>query len=126
MRIFVITPTLGAIVLLTMLVLWLLLPFASVWQVRRAMTQETQKLLANRGRTHGSFQEHARITQGLKGVIATAPNWARLSPSQKEALEMAAHKIGRILAGDPDFHDHWADLAGYSQLVANELDPGKA
>ena len=37
----------------------------------------------------------------------------------KEALDMIAHKIGRICAGNPNFKDHWADIAGYAQLVAD-------
>jgi hypothetical protein len=38
----------------------------------------------------------------------------------REALEIDAHKIGRILAGDPDFRDHWLDRAGYATLIARE------
>ena len=34
---------------------------------------------------------------------------------------MIAHKIGRILAGDPSFQDHWADIAGYATLIINPL-----
>jgi len=47
--------------------------------------------------------------------------WSYLSPTQREALDMTAHKIGRILAGDPDHKDHWDDIAGYTTLVAKEL-----
>ena len=35
---------------------------------------------------------------------------------------MIAHKIGRILAGDPNHIDHWLDIAGYATLVAKELE----
>jgi hypothetical protein len=41
--------------------------------------------------------------------------------SQWEALEMIAHKIGRIVNGDPDYADSWIDIAGYAKLVADEL-----
>jgi hypothetical protein len=34
---------------------------------------------------------------------------------------MIAHKIGRIVNGDPDHVDSWVDIAGYAQLVADEL-----
>jgi hypothetical protein len=83
----------------------------------------TKRLLQERGRTHGSFHVHAQCTQKLKGVARTFPNWERLSDDQKEALEMVLHKVGRILAGDPNFQDHWADIAGYARLVADELKP---
>lgn len=87
------------------------------------MTDDTQALLAERGTTHGDFAAHARITQNIKNVIfedeAVAPD--KFTAAQKEALEMVAHKIGRIAAGDPNFKDHWDDIAGYAKLVANHL-----
>ena len=77
--------------------------------------------LAERGTRYGAFNTHALITQKLKDVMKDTPNWDVLSPSQKEALEMVAHKIGRILNGDPNYDDSWVDAAGYSMLVAKEL-----
>ena len=85
------------------------------------MPTPTDTLLAERGKTHGDFGEHAQITQDLKDVMRLSAGWTRLSPAQREALEMNAHKIGRILAGDPNFADHWDDIAGYSRLVAQRL-----
>jgi len=52
-------------------------------------------------------------------------NWNVLTYAQAEALEMIQHKIGRILAGDPNVLDHWADIVGYAQLVANILETGE-
>ena len=49
--------------------------------------------------------------------------WAKLTDPQKEALEMIAHKIGRILAGRPAFRDQWDDIAGYAKLVAYRCRP---
>lgn len=80
--------------------------------------------LAERGNRYGSFDEHARITQNLKVAMADSPNWVKLTPDQKEALEMVAHKIGRILNGDPDYDDSWVDIAGYAKLVADRLQSG--
>lgn len=73
--------------------------------------------LAARQSTHGSFKESAITVQRLKAVMRNTPNWESLSGSQKEALEMAQHKIGRILHGDPNFADHWIDIQGYIRLV---------
>ena len=78
-------------------------------------------VLAERGKRYGSFTGHAAITQALKDVMRKAPNWDKLAPDQKEALEMNAHKVGRILNGDPDYDDSWVDIAGYSKLVADRL-----
>jgi hypothetical protein len=77
--------------------------------------------LTERGKRYGKFADHAKITQDLKGVMRACPKWAALTSSQKEALEMVVHKIGRILNGDPDYDDSWVDVAGYSKLVADEL-----
>ena len=77
--------------------------------------------LAERGNRYGSFAEHARITQAIKAAMADSPNWAKLADDQKEALEMIAHKAGRILNGDPDYHDSWHDIVGYTKLVADRL-----
>lgn len=77
--------------------------------------------LKERGARYGSFTGHAKITQALKAAMMDSPNWDSLAPDQKEALEMVQHKIGRILNGDPDFHDSWHDGVGYLKLVADRL-----
>ena len=79
------------------------------------------QILAQRGERYGLFIEHARITQNIKSAMANTPNWAALSADKKECLEMLAHKMGRILNGDPDYIDNWDDIAGYSTLVAKNL-----
>ena len=90
------------------------------------MPDKTDALLAERGKTHGDYAVHAKITQTLRSVMHAAPNWSKLSAVQKETLDMNAHKVGRILSGDPDHVDHWDDIAGYARLVGNRLrDPQK-
>lgn len=79
--------------------------------------------LAQRGAKYGEFKEHARITQNIKRAMADSPNWGALDDAKKEALEMVAHKVGRILNGDPEFHDSWHDITGYVRLVEQELTP---
>jgi hypothetical protein len=77
--------------------------------------------LEERGSRYGSFVEHARITQAIKAAMADSPNWSALAPDMREALEMIAHKAGRILNGDPAYHDSWHDIVGYTKLVADRL-----
>jgi hypothetical protein len=69
--------------------------------------------------THGDYSEHARITQRLKTIMRNTPNYGAMDDHECETLDMIAHKIGRILAGDPHYHDHWLDIAGYASLTAN-------
>ena len=90
------------------------------------MTDDLHELLKARGAQHGEFRDHARITQNLKAMMVDADgnsNWNTLSAIQRESLEMIVHKIGRILAGNPDYQDHWVDIAGYAQLVADRVGP---
>lgn len=82
---------------------------------------DISKTLSERGNRYGDFKEHARITQNLKEAMQDSPNWASMRCDQKEALEMMQHKIGRILNGDPDYHDSWYDIVGYAKLVADSL-----
>lgn len=79
--------------------------------------------LQERGSRYGSFTGHAKITQAIKQAMADSPNWSSLAPDMREALEMVAHKVGRILNGDPEYHDSWHDIVGYAKLVADRLQP---
>jgi hypothetical protein len=83
---------------------------------------DINETLAQRQQTHGSFESHALISQELKHTIQLQAGWNMLSSSQREALDMIAHKIARILNGNPDVHDHWHDIAGYATLVASSLE----
>lgn len=80
-----------------------------------------ESLLQERGKRYGPFESHAEITQSIKRAMHAVDGWMRLSADQEEALEMIAHKIGRILNGDPNYDDSWVDIAGYATLVAKRL-----
>jgi len=80
-----------------------------------------KQLLEEREKTHGSFMDHAQITQVLKHEMKHTKNWQRLSAPQKESLEMIVHKIGRVLSGDPNHIDSWVDIAGYATLISSLL-----
>lgn len=82
---------------------------------------DIKSILADRAKTHGDYAQHAGTTQCLKSVMRNTRNWGDLTPSQTECLEMIAHKIGRILSGDPNHTDHWDDISGYATLVAEQL-----
>lgn len=77
--------------------------------------------IATRESTHGPFTKNARIAQELKGVMRCY-DWYALTDVQREALEMIASKIARILNGHNKFKDHWHDIAGYAQLAEQEGD----
>lgn len=82
---------------------------------------EINEILAEREARYGSFMDHARVTQAIKYSLINAPRWNTLADDQREALEMIAHKIGRIVCGDPNYIDSWVDIEGYARLVSNRL-----
>lgn len=88
---------------------------------RMQFTSPTEALITERGTRYGKFKDGAAIMQELKFVMREVDGWHNLTPSQREALDMIQHKIGRILNGDPTYDDSWKDIAGYATLIVNEL-----
>ena len=87
----------------------------------------TDALLAERGARYGTFAEHALLTQSLKALMVghAKKHSKEFTAAQAEALDMIAHKIGRIVNGDPNYADSWRDIEGYAKLVADDLEFGK-
>ena len=83
--------------------------------------EDIESVLEKRENRYGDFTGHAKITQDLKFIMRQSPNWPLLTEDKKEALEMTAHKIGRILNGDPEYKDSWVDIEGYIHLVSVTL-----
>ncbi len=77
--------------------------------------------LAERGSRYGEFVDHAEVTQLIKEAMRFGDNWESLADDMKECLEMLAHKVGRILNGDPEYVDSWTDIIGYARLVEKRL-----
>lgn len=86
------------------------------------MSNQIQDILAERGERYGHFCDHADITQAIKRAMQRGRRWENLSNTQREALEMVAHKIGRILNGDPNYLDSWVDIEGYVRLAREEME----
>lgn len=80
----------------------------------------SEDLLSERGKTHGDFEHNASVSQDIKRLLRSCGNWSLLGPSHQEALDMIAHKIGRIMAGDWTHQDHWDDIEGYAKLAAEK------
>ena len=97
------------------------------WQVTGNVATPIDGILEQRGNRYGKFSGQAEISQRLKGVVREfeAKRGCDLDPDQRESLEMICHKIAHIINGDPNYHDSWADIAGYAKLVADRLETGK-
>jgi hypothetical protein len=87
---------------------------------------DLDKTLHERRKLYGDFVGHADIAQALKARMRASGRWHNLRPEYKEALEMIAHKIGRILNGDPNYADSWHDIAGYAKLIEDRIRDPKA
>lgn len=87
---------------------------------------DLSETLKQRGSVHGDFRDHAAATQRMKAVLHSCPNWTGMRHVHREAAEMIVHKLGRILAGDADHHDHWHDIAGYATLVTRDIEKRNA
>lgn len=83
---------------------------------------DIEATLKERGERYGRFAMNAEIAQMLKDVLPQGKNWKNTRTLHREALHMIAHKMARIVNGDPDYLDNWTDIAGYAQLVVRELD----
>ena len=98
--------------------------YEEIWQppAMPPMPQVDETLDA-RAVEYGKFIEGAEVMQMLKRVVLNALNNRdkTLAHDQAEAMDMIIHKIGRIINGNPDVVDHWLDIAGYAQLVADRL-----
>ena len=82
---------------------------------------EIDRVIVEREATHGDFATYARIVQRLKNVVRYEPEFAMLEPYQREAIEHIFGKIGRIMAGNSKYTEHWLDIAGYATLVKDRL-----
>jgi hypothetical protein len=83
--------------------------------------QTVGAILKERELANFDYTNTAKYIQRIKRVIWSSPNWPTMSDDQRETLEMLAHKMGRILSGDPNHADHWLDIAGYATLTAERV-----
>jgi hypothetical protein len=80
-------------------------------------------LLQERALQYGTFAALAKTAQEFKSVLyrELGSRNKRLADDQAEALDTILTKIARIINGNADHVDSWADIAGYSTLVAERL-----
>lgn len=86
------------------------------------MAEPRDPLLQERVKTHGSFVHNANISQAIKTIMHRPFNAYVMSDVHREALDMIALKLSRILSGQANFKDHWADIAGYAKLGEEACD----
>lgn len=90
------------------------------------MTRNTNEVLAERQKTHGSFDTFSKDWMELfKNInsksFESGGCCVGSDPVMWAGMLMITHKITRITNGQSDFEDHWRDISGYAELVANHL-----
>lgn len=80
---------------------------------------DIDETLASRQQQYGDYAERSRVTQNIKRAMRDSVNWVRLTDDQRETLENAAGKIGRLLNGDAEHYDSWHDIEGYVRLSSD-------
>lgn len=78
--------------------------------------------LDERGKRYGNYLEQTTISKNIKDAMQVVPEYWEMESDQQDALEMIAVKMSRIVNGDPDYADNWADIAGYATLVKERLE----
>lgn len=76
--------------------------------------------LIERGTRYGDFADHAKIAQNIKRGMQ-CKGYDSLPDMHRQALEVIADKIARILNGDPNYKDNWHDIQGYAKLVEDRI-----
>jgi hypothetical protein len=87
------------------------------------MVGEVKEVIKERRNTHGNFTDTCEMTQELVRIVYAGGGAKDMNGSQAESVHMICHKLARIACGDPNFEDHWVDIAGYAQLVVNQALP---
>ena len=87
----------------------------------QATNDKIGNILADRGSKYGDYTSNAHVTQSIMRALHQGENSHNLNDNHVEALHMIAHKMSRIVNGDPDLHDSWDDIAGYAKLVSDRI-----
>jgi hypothetical protein len=85
------------------------------------MSSEINKVLAERGENYGDFVFVAFRSQQIQNHLRAHDPEKQYTSTQREALQMIASKLARIVIGNPNHRDSWIDIAGYAQLVADSI-----
>lgn len=83
---------------------------------------DIETTLGERQKTYGDFADVAHRAQVIKAAMRAGKGWNRLTSCHREALEMIANKMARMLEGDPMHIDTAHDIAGYAQLIVKYLE----
>ncbi len=81
---------------------------------------KTEEILNEREKTHGDFERVANLYNALKMDVGWSLDEKvgerKITYKHILPIDMILLKLARIVCGDPNFADHWDDIAGYAML----------
>jgi hypothetical protein len=81
----------------------------------------SKNIIKERSHTHGKFEDNAHLTAEMVALLRCSRNWHRLNDAQELAIRMVCHKLARALSGNHLEVDHYKDIAGYAELIVNNI-----
>lgn len=93
-------------------------------------TEEVKKVLEDRGKIYGEFGDIAVTSLALKDILISAVhknNGVGMVLDERErlilieGLGMIAHKLARVVCGDPRYLDNYVDISGYAMLIHDRV-----
>lgn len=81
----------------------------------------TEELLQSRGEDYGDFRNLSRVAQAIKNALRQGDTWQDMPFSQREAVDLIATKLARLVCGNPELVDTWDDIVGYATLGAQSI-----
>ena len=90
------------------------------------MKFDIKKLLIEREKTHGSFENTSQVYASLLEAynIGSSKFQKKLSPSQITSLHLILFKLARIRV-NPANKDSWIDTSGYASLACEDMETKK-
>jgi hypothetical protein len=82
---------------------------------------DIQTTLEDRGKSYGEYADGTRIAMSLFSIVQDGPSFGDMNDGQQYAMFMICAKMARLLNGDCNHRDSWADLAGYATLVHDRI-----
>jgi hypothetical protein len=80
-----------------------------------------EELNKNRGGVYGPFLNNAIVAQAIKQALRHPCTKVTLPDDVREALDLIALKMSRIVTGDPEYLDNWDDIGGYVRCVSERI-----
>lgn len=86
--------------------------------------QDLPESVPDRQASHGGYASYCHAVAAISAAVACSLV-KPLGHVADESLNMIIRKVARITTGDPNFVDHWLDIAGYATRMAEHLQTSK-